>query len=306
MCGWHKNRDAKFVTRTDSRGPATAHGLTWIAGLTGMACTQFVAHTGCSAGIVPRNNQASPLSRRLTNSSGREIPPGFLMKRTRQPVGQFGLDYDDVGGHGWYKNLEPTVAQLLATLRPGDLLVDYSSGTGILTRRLLERISYPVGILNVDASTKFLRVALESFRDDPRVAFRLLRWLRRTNACSHLTRSASRPAGRRGADAITSTNAIHLYYDLDETLASWARLLHPGGLAFVCSGNMRNPNARPGEWIIDETVASHHPGRQRGLRAGRTRTPRPALRRSPRRRRLSRARHLRTTRPGQPGETAPP
>jgi hypothetical protein len=27
----------------------------------------------------------------------------------------------------------------------------------------------------------------------------------------------------RGADAITSTSAIHLYYDLDETLASWAR-----------------------------------------------------------------------------------
>ena len=32
-------------------------------------------------------------------------------------------------------------------------------------------------------------------------------------------------------------------------------MLRPGGLAFVCSGNMRNPNGRPGEWIIDETVA---------------------------------------------------
>ena len=57
-------------------------------------------------------------------------------------------------------------------------ILDYSSGTGILTRRLFERIAYPVGILNVDASSKFLRVALESFRDDDRVAFRLLRWLK--------------------------------------------------------------------------------------------------------------------------------
>jgi SAM-dependent methyltransferase len=174
---------------------------------------------------------------------------------TRQPVDQFGLNYDDVGSHGWYKNLEPTIAQVLAALEPGDLLVDYSSGTGILTRRLLERIDYLVGILNVDASPKFLRVALESFRDDDRVAFRLLRWLKAEKRLQALDEVAGPELLARGADAITSTNAIHLYYDLDDTLAAWARTLRPGGLAFVCSGNMRNPNGRPGEWIIDETVA---------------------------------------------------
>jgi SAM-dependent methyltransferase len=175
---------------------------------------------------------------------------------TRQPVGQFGLSYDDVGNHGWYKNLEPTIAQVLAALDPGDLLVDYSSGTGILTRRLLERINYAVGILNVDASPKFLRVALENFADDNRVAFRLLRWLKAEKRLQSLEEVAGPDLLARGADAITSTNAIHLYYDLDETLASWARILRPGGLAFICSGNMRNPHGRPGEWIIDETVAS--------------------------------------------------
>lgn len=175
---------------------------------------------------------------------------------TRQPVDQFGLKYDDVGNHGWYKNLEPTIAQVLAALDPGDLLVDYSSGTGILTRRLLERITYPVGILNVDASPKFLRVALENFADDNRVAFRLLRWLKAEKRLQSLNEVAGPDLLARGADAITSTNAIHLYYDLDETLASWARILRPGGLAFICSGNMRNPHGRPGEWIIDETVAS--------------------------------------------------
>src|SRR5216684_4268100 len=174
---------------------------------------------------------------------------------TRLPVDEFGLNYDDVGNHGWYKNLEPTIAQVLAALAPGDLLVDYSSGTGILTRRLLERIGHPVGILNVDASPKFLRVALETFRDDERVAFRLLRWLRAEKRLQSLDEVAGPELIARGADAVTSTNAIHLYHDLDETLASWSRILRPGGLAFVCSGNMRNPNGRPGEWIIDETVA---------------------------------------------------
>jgi SAM-dependent methyltransferase len=173
----------------------------------------------------------------------------------RQPVDEFGLNYDDVGNHGWYKNLEPTIAQVLAALIPGDLLIDYSSGTGILTRRLLERIDYEVGILNVDASQKFLRVALETFRGDERVAFRLLRWLKPEKRLQLLDEVAGPGLLARGADAVTSTNAIHLYYDLGETLASWARILRPGGLAFVCSGNMRNPNGRPGEWIIDETVA---------------------------------------------------
>src|SRR6202034_4209460 len=97
---------------------------------------------------------------------------------TRQPVDQFGLNYDSVGGHGWYKNLEPTIAQVLSALDPGKLLIDYSSGTGILTKRLLERIQYPVGILNVDASSKFLRVALENFANDERVAFRLLHYIK--------------------------------------------------------------------------------------------------------------------------------
>ena len=174
---------------------------------------------------------------------------------TRQPVDQFGLNYDDVGNHGWYKNLEPTIAQVLAALAPGDLLVDYSSGTGILARRLLEKIAYSVGILNVDASPKFLRVALEAFRDDERVAFRLLRWLKAEKRLQSLDEVAGRELIARRADVITSTNAIHLYTNLDETLASWARILRPGGLAFVCSGNMRNPNGRRGEWIIDETVA---------------------------------------------------
>jgi hypothetical protein len=60
------------------------------------------------------------------------------------------------------------------------------------------------------------------------------------------------------ADAITSTNAIHLYFDLEDTLRSWAEALNPGRRAFVNSGNVRNPQARPNEWILDETVYVIH------------------------------------------------
>jgi len=59
-------------------------------------------------------------------------------------------------------------------------------------------------------------------------------------------------------DALASTNAIHLYLDLPETLASWARVLRPGGRVFVQSGNIRNPHAGSREWILDETVWAIH------------------------------------------------
>ena len=59
-------------------------------------------------------------------------------------------------------------------------------------------------------------------------------------------------------DALVSTNAIHLYYDLDETLRAWTRVLGPGGRVRINSGNIRNPRAGENEWIIDETVYVVH------------------------------------------------
>ena len=55
-------------------------------------------------------------------------------------------------------------------------------------------------------------------------------------------------------DAIAAVNAIHLYPDLDEVAANWMRALRPGGRVFINSGNLRNPRAAAGEWILDETV----------------------------------------------------
>lgn len=171
------------------------------------------------------------------------------------PVDSFGLGYDNVGNHSWYKNLEPTISQVLAALGEGKVLVDFSAGTGILAGRLLAAIQHDVGILNIDASAKFLRVAVENLGGDERAAFRLLSYLRPEKRLELIDEVVELPMLERGADIITATNAIHLYYDLPNTLASWTRILKPGGLALICSANMHNPGARAGDWIIDETVA---------------------------------------------------
>src|SRR5262249_61661059 len=57
-----------------------------------------------------------------------------------------------------------------------------------------------------------------------------------------------------GVAAIVSTHALPLYSALPDPRASWVRTLRPGGSVFINPGNIRNPRARPNEWILDETV----------------------------------------------------
>ena len=174
---------------------------------------------------------------------------------TRAPISEAGLAYDHVDEHGWYDNLNPSVAQLAAHLQDGDILVDYSGGTGILIDRLRLRIfDRAVGIIVVDASAKFLRVAHEKYKDDPRFAARLLRFIKEEKRLQSLDDVLGPELLERGVDAIAAVNAIHLYPDLDEVASAWVRALKPGGKVFINSGNLRNPSAKPGEWILDETV----------------------------------------------------
>jgi SAM-dependent methyltransferase len=206
---------------------------------------------------------SSPIQQSGSARSRFQWPSGFQRipdeDWTRQPVDTFGLRYDTVENHGWYRNLDPTVEDLARHLEDGQLLVDYSGGTGILLDRLNLRIfDRQIGMLIVDSSPKFLRVALDKFGDEERVAFRLLRWLKEKKRLELLDEVIGPELLARGADAIASTNAIHLYRDLPDTLASWARALRPGGRAFVQSGNIRNPQARTSEWILDETVWAIH------------------------------------------------
>jgi ubiquinone/menaquinone biosynthesis C-methylase UbiE len=172
------------------------------------------------------------------------------------PVDAFGLHYDTVENHGWYDNLDLTVEQLAGDLRPGQVLIDFSGGTGILLDRLRLRIfDRQVGMVIVDSSPKFLRVALERFRSDERVAFRRLRYLKNEQRLQSVDEVL--PDGFL-ADVLVSTNAIHLYDDLEGTLRSWTRVLRPDGRVRINSGNLRNPRAGENEWIIDETVYVVH------------------------------------------------
>jgi ubiquinone/menaquinone biosynthesis C-methylase UbiE len=172
---------------------------------------------------------------------------------TTAPLDPLGQRYDSMASHRWYTNLELTLEQLSGALKPGQVLIDYSGGTGILARQLLERVA-GIGVVIVDASPRFLRVALEHFRDQPRVAFRLLRYLESQRRLQRLDEVLEPGLAQRGVAGLVSTNAVHLYPDLEDTFQAWARVVRPGGKVFVQSGDIRNPEGKPGEWLISEVV----------------------------------------------------
>jgi SAM-dependent methyltransferase len=176
-----------------------------------------------------------------------------------QSVEALALNYDTVENHGWYSNLDHTVEQVGEYARRGDVLVDYSGGTGIFAKRLLDRLgSKDVGIVIVDSSPKFLRLAFEKFRDDERMAFRRIRFLKDERRLERVDEVLGEALLARGVDGLVSTNAIHLYFDLQETVRSWRAVLRPWGRVFIQSGNVRNPDMPDDEWIIDETVDVIH------------------------------------------------
>lgn len=186
----------------------------------------------------------------------------------RRPIETLALKYDTVESHGWYRNLDRTVEQLGETLADDDVVLDYSGGTGILADRLLRDVpGGKFGVLIVDSSPKFLRLALDKLCHQRRVAFRLIRFLKEEKRLQLLQEVIDPPLLERGVDAVVSTNAIHLYYGLQETLQSWAKILRPGRRAFVQSGNILNPDAGADHWIIDNTVEAIHKAAKKIVRS---------------------------------------
>jgi SAM-dependent methyltransferase len=246
-----------------------AQGARRRIGLARSVLDGFGLATECGWGRMSSNrvyalvDLLAKMSTPLTFSSRRQVgftwPAGFTRVLdepwTHQPLEETALAYDQVEGHSWYSNLNPTVEQLAESLADGDILLDYSGGTGILLDRLRLRIfDRQIGVLIVDSSAKFLRLVLQKWKEDPAVSVRLLHFLKDERRLQTLEEVLDAPLSSGGIDAIVATNAIHLYPDLPEVLASWVRTLRPGGRVFINSGNIRNPRARRGEWILDETV----------------------------------------------------
>jgi SAM-dependent methyltransferase len=178
---------------------------------------------------------------------------------TRLPLEDLARKYDTVEHHGWYANLEPSVQDLWGFVEEGDIVVDYSGGTGILIDRLLAALPRRgFGVVNVDSSPKFLRLSLEKLRGEERVGFRLLRFLKEEGRLQFLDEALGPALVGRGVEAIVSTNAVHLYYDLEDTLRGWHRCLRDDGRLFVQSGNIRPPGSAKERWIIDDTVDAVH------------------------------------------------
>ena len=176
------------------------------------------------------------------------------------PVEELARKYDAVENHGWYRNLEPTLDELASVVVDGDIVIDYSAGTGILAEHFLRRnASRQVGFVLVDASPKFLRLALDKLGTDERTAFRWIQYLKNQKRLQMLDEVLPPLLLETGAAALCSTNAIHLYYDLLDTLRAWGRVLKPGAAVLIQSGNINNPDAAAGTWIIDETVEQLQP-----------------------------------------------
>lgn len=163
--------------------------------------------------------------------------------------------YDQVGDHAWYANLDPSVDEVADAVDDGDVVVDYSGGTGLFTERLLDHLGdAAVGVVVADASAKFLRQALEKLGHDPRVAFRRLRYLRDADRLQMLDEVLEPPLRDGGVDALACTNAVHLYRDLDPTFRAWRRVLRDDALVHVQSGNIDRPGRPSHRWTIDATV----------------------------------------------------
>ena len=171
-----------------------------------------------------------------------------------EPLQKLAKKYDTVEEHGWYDNLDITVSHLSKAFGPEDIIIDYSGGTGILTSRLMRTMKNNCPrIIIVDSSPKFLRLALEKFCTDERIAFRLIPFDKERKRLSTIEECLDSDILKTGVNGIVSTNAIHLYYELDQTLGSWKKILRPDGYLHVQSGNIRNPSNKD-SWIIDETV----------------------------------------------------
>lgn len=174
----------------------------------------------------------------------------------RNTVDESALKYDNHKDNIFGATWDPVIAQVLSVLDDNKIMVDYSCGTGQFTERLLRHFTGAIRILNVDASPRYMRIAVDRFKDDHRVALRLLGKDRDSGKLERFDTVAKELVEEPGVDVLTSTNAIHLYPDLQDTLESWYRVLRPGGLVIFTTGDMINSSGVASNWSLHDAVGT--------------------------------------------------
>ncbi len=113
------------------------------------------------------------------------------------------------------------VVSKLPELPPAAKVLELGCGTGLLTRRLLTRLSDEAQLLATDLSPAMIQQTRES-TTDPRLSLAVM--------------DAEHPKGlERGFDLITSSLAAQWFTNLPATLAGLAGLLAPGGHLLIAT-----------------------------------------------------------------------
>lgn len=175
---------------------------------------------------------------------------------TRDAIDESALRYDKHENNVFGATWDPVIAQVLSVLNENTIMVDYSCGTGQFTERILRHFNGSIRILNVDVSPRYMRIAVDRFRDDRRVALRLLGKDRNGGKLERLDTVAKEIIEEPGVDVLTATNAIHLYPDLQATLESWYRVLRPGGLVIFTTGDMISSSGASSSWSLHDAVGT--------------------------------------------------
>lgn len=175
---------------------------------------------------------------------------------TRTPVDESALRYDKHASNVFGSTWDPVIAQVLSVLNRDRILLDYSCGTGQFTERILRHLEGPARVLNVDVSPRYMRIAVDRFKYENRVALRLLNRDQDTGKFQSVENAIDGLIEEPGVDILTSTNAIHLYSHLSETLDSWSRVLRPDGIVAISTGDMSNSNRAGNNWSLHDTVGT--------------------------------------------------
>ena len=208
---------------------------------------------------------SAPLDR---DAAGAVWPAGFdpvpdqpwTTERGRTPSG---VAYDHVEGHGWYANLDPTVEDLAADLRAGDVLLDYSGGTGILLERLRRRIG--------DRRRRH--------RDRGPVVRPSCAWRWRSSAatrwwaCGCSTARWTTRSGRSWPRAASTRWSAPTRSTSTPTSTPWPQsgrgCSGPAAACCLSSGNVTDPGGRR-DWLLDQTVEAINERAQDLVRSDRT------------------------------------